>query len=105
MFSIKIFWFHGIVRFSELTVCHPYLNLTCRNEYNFAVLELEHPVPVNCSGLAIGSKFDTDIHSNTCRIAFKGNILKVYDNQDFFTSELHQLKVFKSKKKVETFNR
>lgn len=98
----KVHLFQSKVPVIDFELEYSYLeeiNEDNKNECNFAVLELEHPVPVNCNGLAIGSKFDTDIHSNTCRIGFKGNILRVYDSQDFFTSELYQLKVFKSKQK------
>jgi hypothetical protein len=63
-------------------------------------LELDRPVPVVPGGLIIGSKFDTDIHSNTCRIAFRGNIQRVYENENYFSVDLPQLKVFKVKRKV-----
>nr|CAH0103172.1 unnamed protein product [Daphnia galeata] len=62
----------------------------------FAVLEFDYPVPVVPKGLIIGSKFDTDIHSNTCRIAFKGNILFVFGDENY-RGDLARLKVYKTK--------
>lgn len=71
-----------------------------RNEAYFALLELDHPVPVVPKGLVIGSKLDTDIHSNTCRIAFSGTSHFVFDNERYFLTVLPRLKVFKMKLKV-----
>jgi selenocysteine-specific elongation factor len=35
------------------------------------------------NSLLIGSKLDTDIHLNQCRIAFYGNVLHMFTNDDF----------------------
>ena len=35
------------------------------------------------NSLVIGSKLDTDIHLNQCRIAFHGNVLHMFTNKDF----------------------
>jgi selenocysteine-specific elongation factor len=68
------------------------------------------------NGLLIGSKLDTDIHLNQCRIAFYGTILHSFTNKDFKTGSsttnstnsstsneqhkyLHNLKIFKEKSK------
>lgn len=64
------------------------------------MLELDHPVPVITKALIIGSKLDIDIHSNICRIAFKGNVHHAFGDENFFREDLKQLKVFKSKLKV-----
>jgi len=54
---------------------------------------------INCSmnSVVIGSKLDTDIHSNTCRIAFCGRLLTSlnHDSQE----EMSKLKIFKIKRK------
>lgn len=73
-----------------------------RGDFFFAVLEFDHPVPVVPRGLIIGSKFDTDIHSNTCRIAFKGNVLFVFGDENY-RGDLVRLKVYKTKVRVSTF--
>ena len=74
----------------------------CRECFFFAVLEFDYPVPVVPKGLIIGSKFDTDIHSNTCRIAFKGNILFVFGDENY-RGDLARLKVYKTKVRVSKF--
>jgi hypothetical protein len=49
------------------------------NDYKYwAILELEKPVITKIGSLFIGSKLDTDINDNKCRLAFSGFIL---DNQ------------------------
>ena len=71
-----------------------------RNGNVFAVLELDHPISVVPESLVIGSKFDTDIQSSSCRIAFKGNVLHVFEDENYFKEKLPALKVFKIKQKV-----
>lgn len=69
-------------------------------DFYFAVLELERPVPLAPTGLVIGSRFDGDVHSNACRIAFRGVIHRLYDVENYAVVHLPQLKVFKIKHKV-----
>ena len=45
----------------------------------FALLEFERPVTIVPGCLVLGSKLDTDIHANLCRLAFHGKLL------DYFT--------------------
>ncbi|CAF0707256.1 unnamed protein product [Brachionus calyciflorus] len=47
--------------------------------------------------LLIGSKLDTDIHLNQCRIAFYGRILHSFTNKEFKANDLPSLKVYKEK--------
>lgn len=76
-------------------------NVDCliRGQFFFAVLEFDHPIPVVPKSLVIGSKLDTDIHSNACRIAFKGNIQFIFEN-DNYRGDLVRLKVYKTKTRV-----
>lgn len=63
----------------------------------FAVVEYEKPVtcPENC--LVIGSKLDTDIHANMCRIAFHGHLLEGISDSQYLTTILPKVKVYKTK--------
>ena len=63
----------------------------------YAVLELEKPVTCSTSALVIGSKLDTDIHSNICRIAFHGAILEAISDLKYTETVLPKVKVFKNK--------
>jgi len=47
----------------------------------FIMVELETPLLVHEGQTLIGSKLDTDIEANTCRIAFYGKILKGFDTE------------------------
>ena len=57
------------------------------------------------NSLLIGSKLDTDIHLNQCRIAFYGNVLHAFTNKDFRETNqsastnayLSSLKIYKEK--------
>jgi len=40
----------------------------------FALIKLEKPLIIGMEGLIIGARFDSDINSNTCRLAFHGKI-------------------------------
>ena len=40
----------------------------------YVLLKFETPVTCPPGSLLIGSRFDTDIHSNTCRLAFHGRL-------------------------------
>lgn len=63
----------------------------------FAVLELERPVTCSNTSLVIGSKLDTDIHSNICRIAFHGVLLEAITDPKYAEAVLPRVKVFKNK--------
>ena len=65
--------------------------------HQFAILELEKPVTCSSNSLVIGSKLDTDIHSNTCRIAFHGAILEAITDLKYTETILPNVKVFKNK--------
>lgn len=67
--------------------------------HQFAVLQLERSVPVLPGSFIIGSKLDMDVHTNMCRLAFKGTILEIYTSKDYADTQLPLLKVFKNKSK------
>ena len=47
----------------------------------------------------LGSKLDTDIHKNICRLAFDGKLLHSFTDKDYQTTELSKLRIYKNKKK------
>ena len=63
----------------------------------FALIELERPVTCPNNSLVIGSRLDTDIHSNTCRLAFHGKLLESISDPKYTETVLPKLKVFKNK--------
>jgi len=65
----------------------------------FGLLEFERCVPVVPGSVVIGSRLDTDIHSNTCRLAFKGTMLNFMKEKNYADTVLPNLKVFKNKSK------
>jgi len=64
----------------------------------FMMVELETPLLVHEGQTLIGSKLDTDIEANTCRIAFYGKILKGFDTEASKTI-FKDLKILKWKEK------
>ncbi|KAJ8370555.1 hypothetical protein SKAU_G00105830 [Synaphobranchus kaupii] len=65
----------------------------------WALLEFERPVTCPSFCLVIGSKLDTDIHANACRLAFQGRLLEGFEDKGFLESALPRLKVFKTKQR------
>ena len=63
----------------------------------FALLELERPVPCGKNALVIGSKLDTDIHANICRLAFYGRVMEQITDAKYQESVLPRVKVYKNK--------
>ena len=63
----------------------------------FALLEFERPITCTDNCLVIGSKLDTDIHSNTCRLAFHGKLLESVSTPKYADTFLPKIKVFKRK--------
>ncbi|KAG7283221.1 hypothetical protein CRUP_004963, partial [Coryphaenoides rupestris] len=65
----------------------------------WALLEFERPVtcPVLC--LVIGSKLDTDINANMCRLAFQGHLLEGFEDKAYGESTLPRLRICKVKHK------
>ncbi|KYO24844.1 selenocysteine-specific elongation factor isoform B [Alligator mississippiensis] len=65
----------------------------------WALLEFEKPVTCPRLCLVIGSKLDTDIHANTCRLAFHGVLLQGLEDKNYTETFLPKLKVYKLKHK------
>nr|XP_047929298.1 selenocysteine-specific elongation factor isoform X4 [Anser cygnoides] len=65
----------------------------------WALLEFEKPVTCPKLCLVIGSKLDTDIHANTCRLAFHGVLLQGMEDKNYVETFLPKLKVYKLKHK------
>lgn len=63
----------------------------------FALVEYEKPVTCPQNSLVIGSKLDTDIHTNLCRIAFHGHLLEGIVDAAQMQMVLPKIKVFKVK--------
>ncbi|XP_029457163.1 selenocysteine-specific elongation factor isoform X2 [Rhinatrema bivittatum] len=71
----------------------------------WALLEFEKPVTCPKPCLVIGSKLDTDIHANTCRLAFHGMLLEGLEDKNYAETFLPKLKVYKLKYKEGTVER
>ncbi|XP_029640997.1 selenocysteine-specific elongation factor-like isoform X1 [Octopus sinensis] len=67
------------------------------NLCQYALLEFEKPITCLASCLVIGSKLDSDINANVCRIAFHGQLLTYYTDSKYKESKLSELKIFKIK--------
>ncbi len=65
---------------------------------DFVETNPSHSVLCAPESVLIGSKLDTDIHLNQCRIAFYGHVLHAFTNKDY-RSELSKLKIYKEKSK------
>ena len=63
----------------------------------FVLVEYEKPVTCPHNSLVIGSKLDTDIHANMCRIPFHGQLVDCNTDPKYTTNDLLKLKVFKTK--------
>lgn len=65
----------------------------------WALLEFERPVTCPSLCLVIGSKLDTDIHANACRLAFQGRLLQGFEDKNYCETGLPRLRIYKSKQK------
>lgn len=79
--------------------------LTCpaegdkREIEQWALLEFERPVTCPPLCLVIGSRLDSDIHGNTCRLAFHGKLLEGFEDKNYMETALPRLKISKDKQK------
>lgn len=62
----------------------------------YALLELETSLLASSNAMIIGSKLDTDLEANNCRIAFHGNILASYTKKELPS----RLRIFRRKTRV-----
>lgn len=65
----------------------------------WALLEFERPVTCPSFCLVIGSKLDTDIHANACRLAFQGRLLQGFEEKNYTETGLPRLRIYKTKQK------
>lgn len=65
----------------------------------WALLEFERPVTCPPLCLVIGSRLDSDIHGNTCRLAFHGKLLEGFEDKNYTETALPRLKISKDKQK------
>lgn len=65
----------------------------------WALLEFERPVTCPSLCLVIGSKLDTDIHANACRLAFQGCLLQGFEDKNYVETALPRLRIYKTKQK------
>ncbi|XP_038131190.1 selenocysteine-specific elongation factor [Cyprinodon tularosa] len=65
----------------------------------WALLEFERPVTCPTLCLVIGSKLDTDIHANACRLAFQGRLLHGFEDKSYAETALPRLRIYKTKHK------
>uniref|UniRef100_A0A8C6TZX5 Eukaryotic elongation factor, selenocysteine-tRNA-specific n=1 Tax=Neogobius melanostomus TaxID=47308 RepID=A0A8C6TZX5_9GOBI len=65
----------------------------------WALLEFERPVTCPSLCLVIGSKLDTDIHANACRLAFQGRLLQGFEEKNYSETGLPRLRIYKTKQK------
>ena len=67
------------------------------SRHQWALIEFEKPVTCPENSLLIGSRLDTDIHLNTCRIAFHGKLLVPITDKAYTDTVLPKLRVYKTK--------
>ncbi|XP_071515573.1 selenocysteine-specific elongation factor [Panulirus ornatus] len=67
--------------------------------HQFALLEFEKAIQIPPNSVLIGSKLDMDIHTNLCRLAFKGTPLEIFLDKNFRDTQLEKAKVYKNKSK------
>uniref|UniRef100_A0A8C7CY15 Eukaryotic elongation factor, selenocysteine-tRNA-specific n=1 Tax=Oncorhynchus kisutch TaxID=8019 RepID=A0A8C7CY15_ONCKI len=65
----------------------------------WALLEFERPVTCPPLCLVIGSKLDTDIHANACRLAFQGRLLEGFEEKSYSETTLPRLRIYMPKRK------
>jgi selenocysteine-specific elongation factor len=70
----------------------------------YALLEFDQPITVPTDELFIASRFDTDIHQNTCRLAFHGRMLR-HINTEHEPDFIRNLRVFKMKSREGSIER
>lgn len=62
---------------------------------------MESTIACQLQSILIGSRLDTDIHTNTCRLAFHGHVLEGFTDSDYSNKDLPtKLRIFKRKEKT-----
>ena len=66
-----------------------------------ALIELESSLVCQLQTILIGSRLDTDIHANTCRLAFYGDVLDGFTDSDYLNKDIpNKLRIYKRKEKL-----
>jgi selenocysteine-specific elongation factor len=93
----------GVEHFCELRVedkrCHRVITSTCST---WALLRFDRPVTCPAGSKYVASRFDADIHKNSCRLAFHGRI--IHPSVEDPASVKH-IKVFTMKKRFGSVDR
>ncbi|XP_003973247.2 selenocysteine-specific elongation factor isoform X1 [Takifugu rubripes] len=76
-----------------------YLTSSGSDPEQWALLEFDRPVTCPSLCLVIGSKLDTDIHANACRLAFHGHLLHGFEDKGYAETSLPRLHIYKLKHK------
>lgn len=63
----------------------------------FVLLQFEKPIILKNDALYIGSKLDSDIHANVCRLAFHGKIVYQFNQSNYIDNSLPNLMIYKNK--------
>jgi len=69
----------------------------------YALLQFEKPITCPLGSIIIGSRLDTDINANTCRLAFQGTLLSPLDTE--IETELKKIRIYKPKIKEGAIDR
>lgn len=81
--------------------CHQEEYVTGQSEdqdpEQWALLEFEKAVTCSPNCLVIGSRLDTDIHANACRLAFHGRLLHGMEEKNYTETTLPRLLISKEK--------
>ncbi|XP_037954791.1 selenocysteine-specific elongation factor isoform X2 [Teleopsis dalmanni] len=75
------------------------------NQTVFVLLEFEKPIIARTNATIIASKLDMDIQSNSCRLAFWGEIEWHTLSKNYISEELPKFKIFKRKVKQGSIQR
>lgn len=68
---------------------------------HWAIIEFQTPVYCPLNSLIIGSRLDTDVQANTCRLAFSGRLVEKFDAG----KDLHKIRFYARKERAGTVDR
>lgn len=63
----------------------------------YVLIEFERPIICSTDSYIIGSRLDTDVHANICRLAFFGSLIKTFGPN--YSKQIEELKIYKRKQK------
>lgn len=68
---------------------------------HWAIIDFQTPVYCPVNSLIIGSRLDTDIQANTCRLAFSGRLMSKFD----VGKEMHKIRFYTRKERAGSVDR